>query len=228
MEKEKRWGDILFWATLVSPMVSFSLAAQIGEPEIFSTAGIVRYSWIMWLFIPIGVLSMLIGKRLKKNNQKYKKNFIIAYICLPLLIIFGSYAFIFSDAVSSNASKLNAIEQETGFTMPDDIKIATSKYDSLYELSYVKILDNEERKLFEDEIESSDLWQTELIPAVQVLLPFSVQVELGAFEYFMFYDITNDEYNLGPSNKESEWIFIAYDCEAHRLIIFDNYQASHK
>jgi hypothetical protein len=67
-----------------------------------------------------------------------------------------------------------------------------------------------------------------LIPAVQVLLPYSVQVELRAFEYFMFYDITNGEYNLGPANKECEWIFIAYDCEAHRLIIFDNYQASHK
>ena len=228
MEKEKRWGDILFWATLVSPMVSFSLAAQIGEAEIFAVGGITRYSWIMWIFIPIGVLSILIGKRLKKNNQKYKKNFIIAYICLPLLIIFGSYRFLFSDTFSYNVSKLNAIEQEIGFAMPDDIKIATSKYDSLCDLSYVKILDNEERKLFEDEIESSDLWQIELIPEVQVLLPYIVQAELGAFEYFMFYDTTNDEYNLGPSNKGSEWIFIAYDCEAHRLIIFDNYQASHK
>lgn len=36
-------------------MVSFSLAGMIGEANIFGVAGIVRYLWIILLFIPIGI-----------------------------------------------------------------------------------------------------------------------------------------------------------------------------
>ena len=74
MKKEKVLGNILFWMTLISPMISFSLASMIGEAEIFGVAGIIRYSWLMILFIPVGILSILIGLQLKKNKQKYKKN----------------------------------------------------------------------------------------------------------------------------------------------------------
>lgn len=52
MKKIKIIANILFWITLVSPMVSFSLASIIGEADIFGVAGIVRYSWVMWFFIP--------------------------------------------------------------------------------------------------------------------------------------------------------------------------------
>ena len=54
-------------------MISFSLAALIGEADIFGVAGIIRYSWIMWLFIPVGVLSILIGMELKKIVRIIKK-----------------------------------------------------------------------------------------------------------------------------------------------------------
>ena len=99
MNKKRILGNILFWTTLISPMLSFSLASMIGEANIFGVAGIIRYSWVMLLFIPIGILSILIGFKLKNSTQKYKKNFIVSFICLPLLIIFGSYRVIFNSAV---------------------------------------------------------------------------------------------------------------------------------
>lgn len=97
MKKIKIIANILFWITLVSPMVSFSLASIIGEADIFGVAGIVRYSWVMWFFIPIGILSIIVAGKLKQAKLKYKKNYVVAFICLPLLILFGSYRFIFSD-----------------------------------------------------------------------------------------------------------------------------------
>ena len=99
MKKEKVLGNILFWMTLISPMISFSLASMIGEAEIFGVAGIIRYSWLMILFIPVGILSILIGLKLKKGKQEYKKNIIVAVIVLPLLAIFGSYRFIDSQVM---------------------------------------------------------------------------------------------------------------------------------
>ena len=73
-------SNILFWITLISPMAAFVLASVVGEVNIFGVAGIVRYSWVMLFFIPLGVLSILIGNKLKKSNQNYKKNYIIAFI----------------------------------------------------------------------------------------------------------------------------------------------------
>ena len=44
MKKYKLWGNVLFWLTLISPMVAFALASATGEADIFGVLGIVRYS----------------------------------------------------------------------------------------------------------------------------------------------------------------------------------------
>ena len=222
MSKKNVLGNILFCITLISPMVSFSLASIIGEADIFGIAGIIRYSWIMLLFIPVGILSILIGLKLKKSKQKYKKNLIIAFVCIPLLIIFGSYRFIFNENVSYDTDKVAIIEEKIKFEFPNDIKIATTKLD-LYDISYVKINDNESKNLFEQEIKNSQLWHKSLEVKIKGLLPLDIQYQSEVFEYFIFYNITSDEYNMFPTAGEFETIFIAYDCDLQRIIILDDY-----
>lgn len=222
MKKVKSFANIIFWITLFSPMASFALTSVIGEANIFGIAGIIRYSWIMWLFIPIGMLSILIGIKLKKNNQKYKKNFIIAFICLPLIIIFGSYRFIFN-SVSFDTDKVTTIENEIKLELPEQIKIATIKLDS-YNVSYLKIINNESKEKFENELEKNQLWEKELSSKIKSLLPFDIQYEIETFDYFVFYNITNNEFNIYPLVGEYECIFIAYDYELQRLIILDDYK----
>lgn len=223
MDKKRTLGNILFWTTLISPMLSFSLASMIGESNIFGVAGIVRYSWLMLLFIPIGILSILIGFKLKNSKQKYKKNFIISFICLPLLIIFGSYRFIFNSVVSYDVNEVSIIEEKINFEIPDEIKVATNKLD-LYNISYVKIIDSKSKDVFEQQIINNQLWQEELNPEIKSLLPLDIQYESEVFEYFVFFNITSDEYNIFPSSGQYECIFIAYDFDLQRLIILDNYQ----
>ena len=157
MNKKRVLGNILFWTTLISPMVSFSMASMIGEANIFGVVGIIRYSWVMLLFIPIGILSILIGFKLKNSAQKYKKNFIVSFICLPLLIIFGSYRFIFNSVVSYDVNEVSIIEEKINFEIPRDIKVATNKLD-LYDISYLKILNSESKDMFEQEVENNQLW----------------------------------------------------------------------
>ncbi|HHU55926.1 MAG TPA: hypothetical protein GXZ48_04470 [Acholeplasmataceae bacterium] len=222
MKKVKSFANIIFWITLISPPASFALTSVIGEANIFGIAGIIRYSWIMWLFIPIGMLSILIGIKLKKNNQKYKKNFIIAFICLPLIIIFGSYRFIFN-SVSFDTDKVTTIENEIKLELPEQIKIATIKMDS-YNVSYLKIINNESKEKFENELKKNQLWEKELSSKIKSLLPFDIQYEIETFDYFVFYNITNNEFNIYPLDGEYECIFIAYDYELQRLIIIDDYK----
>lgn len=44
MKKEISLAKMLFWLTLISPMISFSLACLIGEADIFGITGMIRYS----------------------------------------------------------------------------------------------------------------------------------------------------------------------------------------
>ena len=223
MNKKRILGNILFWTTLISPIVSFSIASMIGEANIFGVAGIIRYSWVMLLFIPIGILSILIGFKLKNSTQKYKKNFIVSFICLPLLIIFGSYRFIFNSVVSYDVNEVSIIEEKINFEIPRDIKVATSKLD-LYDISYLKILNSESKDMFEQEVENNQLWQKELQPEIKSLLPLNIQYESEIFEYFVFFNITSNEYNIPPLSGQYECIFIAYDCDLQRLIILNDYR----
>lgn len=223
MNKKRILGNILFWTTLISPIVSFSIASMIGEANIFGVAGIIRYSWVMLLFIPIGILSIVIGFKLKNSTQKYKKNFIISFICLPLLIIFGSYRFIFNSVVSYDVNEVSIIEEKINFEIPRDIKVATNKLD-LYDISYLKILNSESKDMFEQEVENNQLWQKELQPEIKSLLPLNIQYESEIFEYFVFFNITSNEYNIPPLSGQYECIFIAYDCDLQRLIILNDYK----
>ena len=210
---------------LISPVISFALASMIGEAYIFGVAGIVRYSWIMLIFIPLGILSILVGIKLQQNKQSYKKNFIIAVICLPFLMIFGSYRFVFNSDISYDINKVLQIEEKINFEIPNEIKVATNKLD-LYDISYVKFINNESKEAFEQEIRNNTIWQKELNSEIKSLLPLDIQYETEVFEYFLFYNITSDEYNVNLTKGNSEIIFIAYDCEMQRLIIIDKYTIS--
>ncbi|MGN0811941.1 MAG: hypothetical protein ACI4MQ_00320 [Candidatus Coproplasma sp.] len=224
MKKIKIIGNIIFWLTLISPIVAFSLMSIIGEADIFGVAGIVRYSWIMWCFIPIGVASIIIAIKLKQSNQRYKKNLIIAYICLPILLIFGSYRLIFVNQVFTyNNDAVAIVEQSSGIELPDQIKTASYKFDT-YNVSYLKITDREEKDRFEDNIETNRMWTIHLGSQIEYLLPYDIQVKLNQFDYFAFYNITTDEYNIYPLNGQYECIFIAYDCEVQRLIVLSEYK----
>lgn len=219
MNITKKSGTALFWLTLISPMVSFYLASEIGEVEIFGVGGIVRYSWVMLLFIPIGILSIVVGLKLKKNNQKYLKNIVIACICLPLLLIWGSYSFLFSN-VTYDVNKIHVVESKTSLDLPNEIKIATVDLD-IYDISYAKILDEKDKETFEREIQTSQLWQKQLNADIKQLLPKDIQYIAETYDYFVFYNTDSQQYN--SSTAKGQCVFIAYNCQFQKLMILDNY-----
>lgn len=223
MKKEEVLGDILFLLTLFSPFASLVVTSIFGETEIFSAPGMIRYTWIMLLFIPIGVLSILIGLKLKKGKQEYKKNIIVAVIILPILVIFGSYRFIVTN-ISYDADNIITIENKMNIELPKEIKIATSKWNS-YDISYVKITDDKSKEKFEQEIKNSQLWEDELDFYIKSVLPYEVQIQLDNFEYFIFYNVTTGQYNDSNFAKGNYRVmFIAYDCDLQKLVILDNYE----
>lgn len=215
-------GNLLFWATLISPIFSFYLASNMGDQDLVGLGGMMRYSWIMFLFMPLSILSIFIAILLKKNKQKYIKNLIIAFICLPILAIFGSYMWIFSDSYSYDTNKVSDVEQIIKLNLPTKVKVSTLKTGEC-NLTYAKIIDDNDIIEFENEIENNSLWQNNLKVTLKNLLPSYVQGETEFFDVFVFYNVTSDEYNTFPSKGENEYIFVAYDYDFNKLMIIDDY-----
>lgn len=219
MKNSKLLSNFLFCITIASLPVAFSITCIVGEVDIFSVGGIIRYSWIMLLGIPIGILTLLFGLRQKKTGQHYRKLIIVAVICIPLMAILGSYRFIFRE-VSFNSSDIHAVEEKIDFDLPDNIKIATHNYAG-YNVSFVKILDQDEENEFVNRIRTDERWMSKLSYEIKGFLPFDIQVEMTNFDYFVLYDPSSDRYNACPTTDETNCIFIAYDCDLQRIIVLD-------
>lgn len=222
MSRKKQIADIIFFMCVISVPVSFWISSVVGESNIFGVGGIVRYSWIMWLFIPINIVSYILGLYLKKCGEKYKSNQIVAFICVPILLIFGSYRFLGFD-VNYDTSIISDLEHNIDFDLPNDVKVVNESNTDYY-VSRVKILDNEEKELFEKDIDESKKWTTTPNSLLSSSLPYLIETETTEFDYFMFYNNTQKTYNSYPnSNGEFDYIFIAYDLENSRFIILTHY-----
>lgn len=210
---------ITFWLTLASPIIAIAIVVAIGEVEVFNVLGMVKNLWIMLLFIPIGICSILVGIKLRLNYYDCKKNFIIAGIIIPLLIIFGSIRFSIK-GISYDNNKINEIKEITKLELPDDVKVATMKILD-YNQSYAKITNNESKNKFEQEIQNNKNWKTNLTDLMKSTLNLSIQIELDNFDYFVIYNVTHNIYN-NINVGENECVFIAYDKELSKFIIIDS------
>lgn len=221
-------ANVLFVATILSVPISFYIAGTIGEHEIFGLEGIIRYIWISWLFIPIGIISIFVGRMLKQRNEKYMKNYVAAFVCIPLLLLLGLYRFI-PNTSNYDISYVEPIEQKIKFELPEDIKIATTynAYEQDYNVSYVKIIDDTAKKSFDEKVNLDSKWTKDLNPNIkneQKSWPATLQAEFNNFDYFMFYNESSGTYNSYPEiDGEYKCIFLAYDKDIGRIMIISEY-----
>lgn len=55
------------------------------------SVNLIKYTWILWLFIPISISNILYSFYLKKQKYKFNSNLIIGIIFTVLLFIYGSF-----------------------------------------------------------------------------------------------------------------------------------------
>ena len=224
----KKLSNILLVLSFSSIHLSLLLIASLGEIDIFGISGALKYMWIMWLFLPIPVLTYLSSLVLHKNNEKYRLKLVVSIIVVILLLAFGSSGF-FSQA-SYDPNLVNEIEAITGIELPNNIKVGA--FNDVYSIDIrAKITDDEERINFENELLIGELWQTEFSNGIGYLLSPELQISLKAdtYEYMLFYNVTEDLFNQYPTNETCEYIFILYDMDEsvitilHQKVISENF-----
>ena len=198
------------------------LMCVIGEVDVFSTAGLYRYSWLMWLAIPICIANIAIGtKQTKEERRFFFKNRIFGCILLPVCLFLGAVRFL-PGAPTYDRHPMVEAEMTTEIYLPDHIKIATTLEEG-FRLSYAKVLDQDERERLEGVGQADGRWLLSLPDSILKLLPDEIAAEMEPFDAFVLYNVSMGEYNTAPSEGTHTCVFLAYDKELGRFLLVDGW-----
>lgn len=222
---KKTLSILLFILSIAVVPLSFYVACLVGEISVFGITGVVKYSYIMYAFIPVCLVSLffaIYGIKIKLSKGIYLKNLIASIICIVVLLAFGSYRFMFSDSVKyDDFERITSVEQMIRIELPHNVESIT-QLDEQTQTTYVKILDEAQKIEFEKSISESEVWKPNLNLNIQSSLPVSIKADSYNDSDFVFYNATTNEYNLMPNlEKDNQIIFMSYNSDIGRIIIFE-------
>lgn len=230
MKTTKILAWIAFFGAVFTPIVAMlTLASYVGSFAFYYIAELIRYAWVVCLFIPIEALSLILGRILKQKGMQYIQNIAVPAVMIPFLLLMGSFSILFANHLSYETSYVTSAEKKIVFDLPENIDVITNKYilteDSKCAVSYVKILSQEEQSHFERTIQNSPKWTKHLSSTLKNSLPREIQVMLVApFDYFLYFNSSTREFNKYPFQEGIyDCIFLAYNCSDGQLILLSDY-----
>lgn len=184
--------------------------------------------WVFWLWLPLPILSIIIGHRLKNKNKKAKNNIISGYIISILLIVFGSFCVVMPvGRVAYN--KIRPYEEILKVDIPKDGNYIQQRYGTYFDLDKKNVTvteaffkDSLKLKEFEQNIVKGQNWinfktiQSELEPWI----PYQMIHRECKKCYITIYNEGTQEYNTVIETKENYKMHVAlYNLEQHHLEI---------
>jgi len=190
--------------------------------------------WLFFLPLPIPLTSLILGVKYKKMGYKATKNIVAGIIFSVLLVLYGSFTFIFSGLYSHDFSFVNQIETQINFNLPDKGNITTQDWTKgeqsgtdattthyLY-MSDITFTNKEEISSLNKEINSSKFWMTSVSTLLLGEVPSmcSYLTSNSDYNYFMIYNCDLKTYNAIPGESGTyKFIFIAYDSSHGKMKI---------
>lgn len=184
-------------------------------------------AWILFLFIPIPIASVVLGFYWKAKKQVYKKNIIIGIVITLLLCIYGSFTFVFSGMYDYSDKPVARVEQLTGIQLPQYRQIVTTdwtKFQQTSDTGYIyyssEVTFSAENAPDFEEL-SAELW-LHTVPNDILGLTVLHSSTMQLYDRFLFYNIDTETFNLPPADEGSyRMLNLLYDSETHKLRIME-------
>lgn len=215
---------VLFIASLLSIVAGMNLLFVMSEINGLFVENI----WVLFLFTPITVASVVFGFILKSKGYKYKKNVIAGIIMTVVLCIYGSFAFIFAGMYDHSDTPVIETEQTIGIDIPKYTSISTEDMSQWSQrpsgertLCKSEItFNNSQSEEFEKQIKTDERWLSsvpnDLIGVMTWYRDFTV------YDYALIYNTDTAEFNSLPQNEGTyHFINILYSSEGDRMIIIE-------
>ncbi len=224
--KRKNISDLLFASSILSFFVAVIIWGYISNANKLFTETI----WILFLFTPIPITSLVFGYVSNKKGYKFKKNIVVGIVMTALLCIYGSFSFIFADVYDHSDEPIIKIEQIVDIDIPEHSQINTqdwAKGTQSVSRGYVYYtsdiyFESDSVEEFEKQCSDDNRWLSDIQnDLIGVISPFGEHI---AYEYSLLYNIDTDELNSLPDdNGTYHFINILYSTENNlmRIVEYD-------
>lgn len=219
---------ILFIITIASlwgALYSVGLVNMINPPHGFIFT---KNLWIIWCWLPIPILSIILGFKYNKVGFKCTKNIVAGFIIAFLLAIYG--AFCLFPSYEQDYNKIEPYREIVDASLPKNGELEIQYWDHYFdddkrEYNIVNAYyDNEDVTELEKSIENSDNWilSLELKSNLKIFIPSTFKCDKNT--YYSIYNKTLNEYNTLPTDSgDYEFYAIKYDKSTKHLEI-DSYK----
>lgn len=223
-DKWQNWSIALFVATLLT-----IYGALIGVAGLSAANNKhVENMWVFFLFLPIPVGSVVLGFVLKAKGYKWKKNVIAGAIIGVLLVLYGSFTFIFSHIYDHSDAYIDTIEGYTQMDIPQHSYISTQDWSDVTQsgfrgqIYYVSDIyfDEAVAAQFEAQLQQDPRRTREVKNEIVGLL--SGWDTFGDGDYVSVYNIDERLYNTVPSESGTyRFLSLFYDPETAVLQVVE-------
>lgn len=215
---------ILFIITILSlwgALYSIELVQKTNPQHGFNFT---KNMWVFWCFLPISILSIVLGFKYKNAGFKCTKNIVAGFIVGFLLLIYGSFSMF--PTFEEDYNKINDYKEIIDAKLPSDGELEIQNWETYFDedkTEYVIInayYDMEDVSNLVDSIENSNNWilSKEIKSELKIFIPTTLSSDDDA--YYSIYNKTTDEYNILPINNGNYEIYaMKYDKSDKKLEI---------
>ena len=224
----KAFMIILFIITLMSLFAGLFTIAIVDI--LFHRHGLdfPQNAFIFWAWLPIPILSIILGFKYTKAGFKCTKNIVGGFIMAFLLLIYGSFGFFPNDR-RKDYNEIYTYSNIINVKLPNNGKLGIQTLPRYFDddkFNYTVInayYDNENVEDFVNEIKNSPTWilSTDINPELKTFIPSTLYSDDDA--YYSIYNKTTSDYNTLPELEDK--YAMKYDISDKKLEIhkFDYY-----
>lgn len=228
----RKFMIILFIITIASlwgALWSMSLVNEINPQHGFS---FVKNSWVFWCWLPIPILSIVLGYKYKNVGFKCTKNIVGGFIIGFLLLVYGSFSFF--PTFSEDYSKIDAYRNIIDANLPNNGELEIYSPNTYFEegkTNYTIInayYDNIDVSKLVESIENSSNWilSKEIKSELKILIPSLLTTDDDA--YYSIYNKTTNKYNTLPETEGNYEIYTMKYDKSNKTLEIHKFNYSYK
>lgn len=199
----RNFMNILFIITICSlwgALWTFAFVSEINPQHGFN---FIRNAWVFWCWLPIPVLSIILGFKYKNAGFKCTKNIVGGFIIVFLMLIYGSFCLM--PTFEQDYNKIDAYKNYIDAPLPNNGELEIQNWGTYFDedkTNYTIInvyYDKEDVNDLVNGIENSNNWilSKEIKSELKILIPSQLKSDFDA--YYSIYNKTTNEYNTLPT-----------------------------
>lgn len=230
VQKHYNYGRIRIFMIIlfILTILSFFAAAKLDSYLTPEGMDFFKNMWIFWCWLPVPVLSIVLGFKYRKIGIPCVKNIVAGFIVTLLLIVFGSFCLLPTPDLSDLMMEAESVEysQIIGMELPKPLGVTSEEVwnplsKDKTELASARFLyankDSEELVHF---IKNSDRWMkgNNINDDLKLMLPEKFSLDENT--YVLIYNQTNGAYNTQPNSDGTYKLYVMkYDMSINSLEI---------